>query len=247
MPSNEYLQAGGPNAQAHIEGLLAWWALAGVDGAVSETPVNWLKPKPAALRPHAHHSAPSAQAGFPDTLDAFHGWLERAAYIPESAWPGPRILPMGPSAPRVMILVHAPDSGATQAGCPLAPDGMRLLERIMQAIGLHLPECYVASLSIVAPAGGMLDAASLDALTARMRHHIGLVAPKSLLLLGDQVNRALNPTGGLDSTQNLPFVNHSGGIVPAAAIAHPRLMLGQPLAKAGAWRILQELVKGWGQ
>ncbi len=244
MPGNEYPMAGGPNVEAHVEGLLAWWALAGVDCAVTETSVNWLKPQLAAPRPSV---APSVQAGFPDTLDAFHDWLEHATDITEAAWPGPRILPRGPSEPRVMILAHAPDAEAMQIGAPLAPDSMRLLERIVQAIGLKLSECYVASLSIVAPAGGMLDTASLEALTARMRHHISLVAPESLILLGDQVNRALNPTGGLDPSRNLPFVNHSGGIVPAAAIAHPRLMLGQPLAKAGAWRVLQELVKGWGQ
>lgn len=247
MPGNEYPMAGGPNIQAHIEGLLAWWTLAGVDSAVMETPVNWLKPQSAALRSNASISAPPAQSGFPDTLNAFHNWLERATDLPEAAWPGPRILPKGPSAPRVMILVHAPDAEATQAGAPLAPDGMRLLERIVQAIGLELSQCYVGSLSLVATAGGMLNTASLEALTVRMRHHIGLVAPQSLLLLGDQVNRAFNPTGGLDPSRNLPFVNHSGGIIPAVAIAHPRLMLGQPLAKAGAWRVLQELVKGWGQ
>lgn len=236
--------AGGPSVQAHIEGLLAWWALAGVDCAVTETPVNWLKPGPSAPAPAA---STGAATGFPDTLADFQEYLATATDLPEAAWPGPRILPAGPSAPRVMIVVHAPDSGAAQAGAPLSPDGMRLLERITQAIGQELSQCYVASLSLVAPAGGLLDATMLDVLTARMRDHIGLVAPKSLLLLGDQVNRALNPTDGLDPSQNLPFVNHSGGIVPAAAIAHPRLMLGQPLAKAGAWRVLRELVKGWGQ
>lgn len=247
MPGNEYQMAGGPSIQEHVEGLLAWWALAGVDSAITETPVNWLKPQPVASRPNPHMPAPSVQAGFPDTLEAFHIWLQSATDLPEGSWPGPRIIPKGPASPPMMILVHAPDSGASGAGAPLAPDSMRLMERIIQAIGLQLSECYIASLSIVAPAGGILEVASLEALTARMRHHIGLVAPKSLLLLGDQVNRALNPTGGLDPKQNLPFVNHSGGIVPAVAIAHPRLMLGQPLAKADAWRILQELVKGWGQ
>lgn len=247
MPGNEYPMAGGPSAKEHAEGLLAWWALAGVESAVTETPVNWLKPQTAAPRANARPSTPSTQVGFPDTLDAFHGWLERATDLPEAAWPGPRILPAGPATPRLMILVHAPDAEASQAGTPLVSDSMRLLERMMQAIGLDIADCYIASLSLVAPAGGMLDAASLDALVQRMRHHIGLIAPKSLLLLGDQVNRALNPTGGLDPSRILPFVNHSGGIVPAAAIAHPRLMLGQPLAKAGAWRVLQELVRGWGQ
>ena len=145
-----------------------------------------------------------------------------------------------------MILTHAPDATARTQGAPFDTDGMRLLGRMMQTVGLSLSDCYVASLSVVSPAGSTIDPATLEALAVRMRHHIGLVAPAAVLLLGDQANRALNPTGGLDVTGNLPFVNHSGGIVPAVAIAHPRLMLGQPMAKAGAWQVLRELVKGWG-
>ncbi len=244
MAGIDFLEAGGPSAKAHWQGLLSWWALAGVDCAVAEAPVNWLKPKPSASVPRAAGPATSA---FPDALDAFHDWLANASDLPEAGWPGPRIMPAGPSGPRLMIVLHAPDSSAMQPGCALAPEGMALLKRMMQAIGLDLSDCYVASLSLVAPAGGMLDGAAAEALTARMRHHIGLVAPQALLLLGDQVNRALCPTDGLDPSRNLLFVNHSDGIVPAGAIAHPRLLLGQPLAKAGAWRILRELVKGWGQ
>lgn len=238
------MRAGAHTTQGHVEGLMAWWALAGVDCAVAQTPVNWLKPRPAsppAVSPLA------VQGALPDTLDAFHEYLARASDLPEASWPGPRILPTGPQSPRLMILTHAPDAAANTPGAPFEPEGMRLLSRMVKAIGLNLAECYVASLSIVAPAGGMIDAPVLEALSARMRHHIGLVAPKSLLLLGDQANRALSPTDDLAGSGNLPFVNHSAGIVPAAAIAHPRLMLGQPMAKMGAWRILQELVKGWGQ
>lgn len=146
-----------------------------------------------------------------------------------------------------MIITHAPDAGSHNHGAPFDAEGMRLLGRMTRAIGLDVADCYRASLSLVAPAGGMLDPLVLEALLMRMRHHIGLVAPTALLLVGDQVNRALVPTDTLDVTKNLPFVNHLGGIVPTAAITHPRLMLAQPMAKAGAWRALRDLVKGWGQ
>ena len=97
------------------------------------------------------------------------------------------------------------------------------------------------------PLTGVMAAPLLGRLAERMRHHIGLVAPTALLLLGDQASRALISTEGTETGKNLPFVNHSDGIVPAASVAHPRVMLGQPSAKAEAWRALQGLAKGWGQ
>lgn len=243
MPEDELINVGSVSTRKHVDGLMAWWVLAGVGSAVTDSPTNWLKPKPAAPR---SVDAEGRQVGFPDTLKAFHEFLASSADLPEAVWPGPRILPAGPVRPRLMILTHAPDATARTQGAPFDTDGMRLLGRMMQTVGLSLSDCYVASLSVVSPAGSTIDPATLEALAVRMRHHIGLVAPAAVLLLGDQANRALNPTGGLDVTGNLPFVNHSGGIVPAVAIAHPRLMLGQPMAKAGAWQVLRELVKGWG-
>ncbi|MBP6031373.1 MAG: uracil-DNA glycosylase [Sphingobium sp.] len=235
------------SCKAQAEGLLAWWSLAGVDCAVCESPVNWLKPKLATTHSAPVHPALSAHGGLPANLDAFHDYLANAPDLPEAGWPGPRILPAGPAAARLMILVHAPDAAASERGAPFDSAGMRLVERMLKTIGLSLSECYIATLSIIAPAGGMIDAEALSTLTERMRHHISLVSPQSLLMLGDQANRALSPVNGLDVIKNLPFVNHSGGIVPTVAIAHPRLMLGQPLAKAGAWRALRELVRDWGQ
>lgn len=243
MPNDGFMIGEPGSARAHVDGLMAWWALAGLDSAIAESPANWLK-----LKQAVPHSAVTTgrHVGFPETLEAFHDFLALSEDLPEAVWPGPRILPAGPAGARLMIITHAPDASGRVGDMPFDADGIHLLGRMIKTLGLSLPDCYVASLSLVSPAGSTIDPKTLEALATRMRHHIGIVAPASLLLLGDQANRALNPTSGLDVTKNLPFVNHSRGIVPAAAIAHPRLMLGQPMAKAGAWRMLRELVKGWG-
>ncbi len=246
MRVTEYMGARATPLKAQIESTLAWWALAGVESAITTQPINWLTPTQSSPRAKPT-CASGGNAGFPDTLDDFHAYLAEAHTLPESSWPGTRIMPAGPSAPRLMILTHAPDAMSTKDGAPFELAGMSLLARMVHALGLEPIDCYFATLSLVTPPGAMIDSTVMDSLVARMRHHIGLVAPSSLLLLGDQANRALCPTGGLDTSRNLLFVNHSGGMVPAAAIAHPRLMLGQPMAKAEAWRLLRELVKGWGQ
>ncbi|MDQ4420646.1 uracil-DNA glycosylase [Sphingobium sp. DEHP117] len=246
MRVEQYMGARATPLKAQIESTLAWWALAGVESAITDQPVNWLTPKQPSPRAAQTRVLPG-DTGFPDRLDDFHAYLAQAQTLPEGSWPGPRIMPAGPPAPSLMILVHAPDALATKHGAPLEGAGMSLLARLLRAVGLEPTDCYFATLSLVTPPGGMIDGAVVESLVARMRHHIGLVAPKSLMLIGDQANRALRPTGGLDTSGNLLFVNHSGGMVPAVAIAHPRLMQGQPMAKAEAWRLLRELVKGWGQ
>lgn len=246
MSGDFTINPGGQPVLSQAEGLLAWWALAGVDQPVCEEPVGWLRPS-ATIRADAGPSRAAAQGSFPGELSAFQDWLAAAPDLPENAWPGARVLPRGPQNPKLMIIVEAPEPEPSQPGALFGPEATRLLTRIASAMGLRLDECYLASLSIVAPPGRILAAPALVALTERMRHHIGLVAPSALLLLGDQASRALMATEGAEKDKNLPFVNHSGGIVDAASIAHPRVMLGQASAKAEAWRALQGLARDWGQ
>lgn len=230
---------------AHVDGLLAWWALSGVDSAVGEQPVNWLRPTvaPGAQPPAANASVPATTAAdaLPDTLTAFHEYLASAPDLAEASWPGARVLPIGPQAPRLMIVLPSPDAPDAH----LQPEAMKLLENMMRAIGLKLSDCYLASLSLIQPTFGTIDPPLLDPLAHRMRHHIALVQPQALLLLGDQTNRALGPTNGSSDEGNLPFVNHVAGKIAAASIIHPRLMLAQPAAKAQAWQSLRRLVKRW--
>jgi DNA polymerase len=67
-----------------------------------------------------------------------------------------------------------------------------------------------------------------------MRHHITLVRPKRLLLLGDAPARAL-------IGQPLAIARgkvHRIETVPAVATFHPRFLLARPADKALAWRDL---------
>jgi len=239
-----------------LDGLIGWWATAGVDCVVGEESVNWLKPpapRPprldiAASTPGVATAARPAQATaplWPDTIDAFLAYLAQARDLPESRWPGQPFLPRGVThAPRLMILLPAPESHGTEEGAPMPAPAMHLLSNMLRAVGLSLEECHLATLSLTAPPGGLLDADIIAPLLRRMRHHIGLVAPKALLLVGDQTNRAFAPTSDLDGGNNLPFVNHGGGTVACASILHPRLILEQPSAKAGAWKSLRNLFGG---
>lgn len=223
---------------APVEALLAWWSLAGVDAAIAEESVNWLRPAPVA-RPTPVASTIAVPA-MPPTLEAFEAWLAEAADLPEAKWPGRRVAPDGAANPRLMVILDMPDGKGETL---LEGDAAHLLKGILRAMGLVPEQVYHASLALSRPAGGLLDDEARRALADRMAHHIALVAPRALLLLGDQTSRALlgadAPAGG----GFLPAINHKGGTVPGVATFHPALMLHQPAAKAACWRTLLEMME----
>ena len=223
---------------------LAWWELAGVDCATSEAPVDWLRPAAAAPHPAAAPAAPTiAPSRKPTTLDAFRLWLAEDAHQPERRWPGEAILPQGEAPTRLMVITDMPDPADMAAATLLADRSGQLFDAILEAIGLRRADIYLASLFLSRPPGGMVEAADLAMAADRMRTHVSLVAPQHLLILGDRTVRTFFPAAERGGMDNLHFFNHDGGTVPALATFHPRLLLGQPAAKAECWRTLQRLVE----
>jgi DNA polymerase len=222
---------------------LAWWQLAGVDCAIGETPINWLRP--AAMRPPSTHAAiPAAPAlEKPRTLESFLAWLAQDISQPEQQWAGPRIAPIGGAQAALMVVTDLPDPVDLDEGRLLADRAGRLFDAMLRSIGLDRDAIHLASLFTARPPGGMVEASDLASAATRMRAHVALAQPHRLLLLGDRTIRALLPTDDMTPVSGLRDFNHDGGIVSAVATFHPRLLLTQPAAKAECWRTLQSLIE----
>lgn len=222
---------------------LAWWSLAGVDSATDEAAVHWLRASPVAPArlPAAPEAAPTVEK--PATLEAFRAWLADDHGQPERRWPGAPILPEGPADAPLMVITDMPDTADMAAGALLAERAGALFKAMLRTIGLARGDIHLASLFLARPPGGMVEAADLDVAAQRMREHVALAAPRRLLILGDRTIRALLPTNGGATANGLRPFNHQGGIVPAIATFHPRLLLTQPAAKAECWRALQCLIE----
>ncbi|MCP1471007.1 DNA polymerase [Sphingobium sp. OAS761] len=226
---------------------LAWWRLAGVDGAVGDAPVNWLRPVPA--RTDAGTGAvsggipPAAPVTLPKDFETFLAWLKTDSDQMERQWPSPPIMPIGPADAPLMIITDMPDSADVNAGHLLADRAGALFDAMLRALGYERAGLHIASLFFARPPGGMVEARELDRAAARMRLHVRLARPRRLLLLGDRTIRALLPADGSERGDGLRAFNHDGGTVNAAATFHPRLLLGQPAAKAECWQILQSLIE----
>ena len=242
---------------AHVKSYLGWWADAGLLDTVSDAPRPWLTTAPlpapaphtAQAQPAVTSSAPTpdpaavaapppARAALPDTLPAFDAWLATSSDLPGARWSPRRILPTGPQAAPIMLLADCPSESDIGAGRLFSGAVGDLLDAMLTAIGQSRDTLRVASVALTRPIAGRMDDRDREALTRIARHHIALVQPRALLLLGDRTARLLTGNGvGIDAQQRI--FNHAGVTVPVHAIHHPRLLLEQPALKRPTWEVLK--------
>jgi len=226
-----------------VASALEWWHDAGVDTLVEDTPRDWLA-GPAALPIPAEPVV--AAAGLPDDFEAYLGW-RRGADAPEAGWRGMSVEASGPARADVMVLVDCPERDDDAAGLLTKGAAGALFERMLAAVGLSREVVHIASVCVRRPPPGRIGADVEARLGELALHHVALVAPKRLLLLGDAASRAVLGTNVMASRDGLRTVNHKGGTTGVVASFHPRLLLERPAAKAEAWKHLQALVNGMGE
>lgn len=217
---------------------LDWWHDAGVDTLVDEAPRAWLaSPAPA----HAVEAAPATPA-LPATLAEFEAWRVSAA-APDAGW-GTPIAPSGNAASDLMVLLDMPEREDAAAGALLSGEAGGLFDRMLAAIGRDRQTIYLASFAATRPVTRTIAPELAGALTDVARHHIALVRPKRLLVMGDAANRALLGTSAAASGPTYHVVKHDRGQTEAVATFPPRFLLDNPGRKARAWRDLQLLIGG---
>lgn len=221
-------------------GVLDWWAEAGVDTLVDHDPRDWL------AAPAPRPTAPTIPAidQFPADWPAFSTWRSGEA-TPEHRWPGAWIAASGPAQAELMVLTDCPDRDDLADGGLLAGEAGRLFDRMLAAIGLERPAVHLASLCAKRPTAGRVPPTDEERLAAIVRHHIALVAPRAVLLLGNAASRAILAMDVVAARGRLHPLNHSKPDMTAGtrivASFHPRFLLERPVAKAGAWADLQLL------
>ena len=225
-----------------LSSALEWWQDAGVDVLVDEEPRDWLASRtpPAETGPIADAVAAPVEA-LPAALDAFIAWRMSGA-APEAAWMTPRVPPMGSPDAEWVIFTDMPepdDSDALLTG----PSG-RLLDRMLAAIGLSRDAVYLASLAVARPLTGRIPSEQQERLVELARHHLSLLAPRKLLILGQTTSCVLPETSDAAGFNRIHEINHSGAIMRVLATYHPRLLIERPAAKSEVWKHLLPLSRG---
>lgn len=228
-----------------VGSLLGWWELAGLGTPVADETSDWLaapaQPQPTA--PIAVKAKSSGVDNMPDSIAEFLAWRSTSADVPESAWPGTRIVPAPAADNGIMIITDLPDVEDMAAGALLSGETGRLFDRMLQAIGLSRDDVYLCSLATARPPGGVLNSPDAERLARIMLHQVALSAPRKVLLLGDKTSRALLTADAGDARGKLQIINHEHGSVGAIATFHPRLLMRQAAAKTECWKDLQLFAK----
>ncbi|HEU0065992.1 MAG TPA: uracil-DNA glycosylase [Sphingomonas sp.] len=217
---------------------LEWWRDAGVDALVDDAPHDWLA-EPAALA--AVPAPANGSPALPVTLAEFLAW-RGGGDAPDAGWSGPTIASSGPASPALMVLADCPDRDDEGVLLGGGASG-RLFARMLAAIGLAREDVHVAALCWRRPTAGRMPREVEARLGELARHHIALVEPKRLLLLGKAASQAILSADVGEARGNLHAVNHDRGTVSAAATYHPRFLIEKPACKADCWKDLRMLMR----
>ena len=101
---------------------------------------------------------------------------------------------------------------------------------------------YLAALSCLRSPDGRLGTPVARQCADLARHHVGLVQPRALLLLGDAVSKALLGLPMAQARGRWHEIPVYGGTVRAMVTLPPVYLLGQSAHKALAWADLQMLL-----
>jgi DNA polymerase len=252
-----------PPAAAVAESLLAFWAEAGIDAALLETPTDRIaegqrplapraaQPTPlpapatsAPARPLAHGAAREAAAACAD-LDALAAAIEAFEGCPirfEGA-ASRSVFCRGPADAPVVVIGEAPGAEEDRAGQPFVGKAGRMLDRMLEAIGLA-DQVFITNTVFWRPPGNRTPTPEEQRVCKPfVEQAIRLVRPRMLLLVGAPATRCmLDQTDGINRLHGRWFewrTTEADLEVPALPTFHPAFLMRTPSAKAMAWSDLK--------
>jgi uracil-DNA glycosylase len=264
------------SARKDVRELVSFYLDAGVDALMGEEPVDRFadeRPAPAppvAVRPPS--TVPLPQNGvaktFPQTaappapeaaimaareaagsaknldelralLEAFEGCMLRATATR-------LVFADGNPQGRVMFVGEAPGRDEDITGLPFVGRSGKLLDRMMEAIGLDRTQAYIANVVPWRPPGNRTPTPQETAICLPfIRRQIELADPDILVCLGQPSTQTLLGTReGITRTRGRWFKFDTGSReIRAIATYHPAFLLRSPLQKRLAWRDFLALKK----
>jgi uracil-DNA glycosylase len=147
---------------------------------------------------------------------------------------------------RVMFVGEAPGYEEDISGRPFVGRSGKLLDRMMEAIGLDRTKAYIANVVPWRPPGNRTPTPQETAICLPFIHRqIELANPDILVCLGQPATQTLLGTReGITRTRGRWFKYDTGTReIRAVATLHPAYLLRQPLQKRLAWRDFLALKK----
>lgn len=224
-----------------LRGMLSWWQLAGVDVTVDDAPRQWLRVRSASASVLPAEQTVPPPGTLPPTVEALVSWLSSVESFP--ALGDHRPAPSGAITSGLMLLADMPDAEDMVSGALVSGAAGRLLDAMLGAIGRDRAASYLAAFAPGRPPTGRIDPGLEGELSRVARHHVALIRPRALLLMGDATIRAFTGMNLAQARGSIHPINLDGLTVPAVATFHPRFLLQQPARKADAWADLRMLTE----
>jgi DNA polymerase len=252
--------------------LLAFYLEAGVDCALSDTPVDRLSEEPAAemqptARPASFRTAnlappppPVDPAPVPDaaiqsardlapraaTLEELRGLLDRFDGCALKSTATRLVFADGNPQANIMFIGEAPGRDEDLAGLPFVGRSGKLLDLMMAAIGLDRTSAYIANIIPWRPPGNRDPSPHETQICLPfIRRQIQLVDPDVIVCLGKPSSQAiLDLKDGIMKTRGRWFDYDTGTRrIKAMATFHPAYLLRQPIYKRLVWQDLRAVRK----
>jgi len=172
-------------------------------------------------------------------LENFHGCALRATATQ-------LVFADGNPDARVMFVGEAPGYEEDMTGRPFVGRSGKLLDRMMEAIGLDRSKAYIANVVPWRPPGNRTPTPQETAICLPfIRRQIELADPDILVCLGQPATQTLLGTKeGITKTRGRWFKYDTGTReIRALATYHPAFLLRSPLQKRLAWRDFLALKK----
>jgi uracil-DNA glycosylase family 4 len=240
-----------------IESLLGFWAEAGVDAVVLDTPVDRLAERPRATPQRSAPAAANPSAAVaPDVSGAIAEARRLAASADDlhalaaaiAAFDGcglkregarQAVFSRGAADAPVMLIGEAPGAEEDLQGAPFVGRAGKLLDRMLAAAGLE-GRVFITNTVFWRPPGNRNPTPQEQLVCAPfLERAIALVQPRMLVLAGGAAAKSLlqRPEGIL-ALRGRWFDWTSGDetlTLPALPTLHPAFLLRQPAAKKRAW------------
>jgi uracil-DNA glycosylase len=176
-------------------------------------------------------------------LEAFEGCMLRATATQ-------LVFADGNPTARVMFVGEAPGRDEDIVGLPFVGRSGKLLDRMMEAIGLDRRQVYIANIVPWRPPGNRTPTPHESAICLPfIRRQIELADPDILVCLGQPSTQTLLETKeGITRTRGRWFKFDTGSReIRALATYHPAFLLRSPLQKRLAWRDFLAIKKALAQ
>lgn len=147
---------------------------------------------------------------------------------------------------RVMFVGEAPGREEDLEGRPFIGRAGKLLDRMMEAIGLDRTNAYIANIIPWRPPGNRDPAPHETQICLPfIKRHIELVNPAVIVCLGKPSTQALlNVNEGIIRTRGRWFDYDTGSAtIRAMPTFHPAYLLRQPMSKRQSWQDFRAIAK----